>query len=266
MAHRAKKELGQNFLKSKLAISKIVEVASLSATDTVLEIGPGKGALTRALLDTGCTVIAIEKDGELIVLLQKTFAEEIASKKLTLIQGDIRTVDFSHYLLQATSYKLIANIPYYITGEILELFLEHGPQPERIVVLVQKEVAQRIVARDKKESILSLSVKAYGTPKIVMNVSKKYFSPAPKVDSAVLCISDISKKKFAGGDEKKFFTLVKAGFAHKRKQLVPNLASLVPKETLSRFLTEHGHSARERAEELSVDDWLALSQTTNPTL
>jgi 16S rRNA (adenine1518-N6/adenine1519-N6)-dimethyltransferase len=258
MTHRAKKELGQNFLKSKVALNKIIEVGELSTNDTVLEIGPGKGALTRALLDTGCRVLAVEKDGELITHLQNIFAPEITSKQLHIIQDDIRSFNFSRYKLGAISYKLIANIPYYITGEILELFLAGEHKPERIVVLVQKEVAQRIVAHDEKESILSMSVKVFGIPKLVMNVSKKYFSPAPKVDSAILLITNITSN-LSPADEKKFFMLVKAGFAHKRKQLVPNLASLIPKETLSRFLTEHGHSASARAEELSVSDWIALT-------
>ena len=255
--HRAKKELGQNFLKSKVALNKIVEVGELSTKDTVLEIGPGKGALTRALLDTGCRVLAIEKDSELITHLKETFAQEIADSTLTVLENDIRNFEKDIAPLLPKEYKLIANIPYYITGEILETFLSGTHKPERIVVLVQKEVAQRIVARDGKESILSMSVKVFGTPKLVMNVSKKYFSPAPKVDSAILLITNITSN-LSSSDEKKFFTLVKAGFAHKRKQLIPNLSSLIPKETLSRFLTEHGHSLSARAEELSVEDWVSL--------
>ncbi|QQR82254.1 ribosomal RNA small subunit methyltransferase A [Candidatus Campbellbacteria bacterium] len=258
MTHRAKKELGQNFLKSKVALNKIIEVGELSATDTVLEIGPGKGALTRALLDTGCRVLAIEKDADLVTYLQEIFAPEITSKQLQIVRDDIRTFDFSHYALDDSRYKLIANIPYYITGEILELFLAGTHKPERIVVLVQKEVAQRIVAHDGKESILSMSVKVFGTPKLVMNVSKKYFSPAPKVDSAILLITNITSH-LSPVDETTFFTLVKTGFAHKRKQLVPNLASLIPKETLSRFLIERGFSPNARAEELSAEDWVALT-------
>lgn len=255
--HRAKKELGQNFLKSKVAINKIVDVGELSAKDTVLEIGPGKGVLTKALLDTGCRVLAIEKDTELVTYLKEVFVQEITSGKLLLIENDIRNFDRDIAPLLPKGYKLIANIPYYITGEILETFLSGTHKPERIVVLVQKEVAQRIVARDGKESILSMSVKVFGTPKLVMNVSKKYFSPAPKVDSAILLITNVTSR-LSQVDEKKFFTLVKAGFAHKRKQLIPNLASLVPKEMLSRFLIEHGHPLSVRAEELSVEDWIFL--------
>ncbi len=255
--HRAKKELGQNFLKSKLAISKMIASAELTSKDTVLEIGPGKGVLTRALLDTGCTVFAVEKDAELVTFLQHTFENELVSGQLHLVQDDIRNFNSKISGILPPTYKLVANIPYYITGEILELFLSGTHKPERVILLVQKEVAQRIVARDGKESILSMSVKVFGTPKLVMNVPKKYFSPAPKVDSAILLITDITSN-LSADDEKKFFTLVKAGFAHKRKQLVPNLAHLVPKDVLVQFLNEHGHSTSARAEELSVKDWIGL--------
>lgn len=259
MTHHAKKSLGQNFLKSKLVVEKMISAGNITSSDVVLEIGPGKGVLTEKLLSAGAKVVAIEKDRELLPVLREKFAKEISTKQLTLIEEDILKFNPATYHLLTTTYKLIANIPYYITGEILEKFLSSAHPPTCAVLLVQKEVAQRIVARDGKESILSISVKTFGTPKSVMNVSKKYFSPAPKVDSAVLLIEDISKNNFKTTSEQKFFQIVKAGFAHKRKVLTSNLSSLIPKETLEAFLHEHGLTVSARAEELSVSDWLALT-------
>lgn len=238
----------------------MIDSARISNGDVVLEIGPGKGVLTEALLSAGARVVAVEKDRELLPLLQEKFKKEISSHHLTLIEDDVlRFTPAEHDVLHG-GYKLVANIPYYITGEILETFLSHPHPPSLAVLLVQKEVAQRIVARDGKESILSISVKAYGAPKLVMNVSKKYFSPAPKVDSAVLLIDDISKNNFADVSEKRFFEIVKAGFAHKRKVLTSNLSLHFKKETLEAFLAKRGRSLSARAEELSLSDWLELER------
>jgi 16S rRNA (adenine1518-N6/adenine1519-N6)-dimethyltransferase len=258
--YRAKKSLGQNFLKSSAIVAKMIHAAQLTAHDVVLEVGPGKGVLTRALLETGCRVIAVEKDSALVALLRETFAHEIASRRLTLVESDILKFNPVGYGLRSAHYKLIANIPYYITGEILRLFLSGAHQPERMVLLVQKEVAQRIVARDGAESILSLSVKAFGTPTLVASVPKKYFSPAPKVDSAVLLIANISRTNFTDADEARFFALVKAGFAHKRKVLTSNLSEFFDHDALAAFLKKRGRDVRARAENLSLPDWLSLAR------
>ncbi len=205
---RAKKSLGQNFLNSKTVAREIVSSAELSATDTVLEIGPGKGFLTEGLLASGARVIAVEKDDRMIPLLSEKFAEEIKNEKFTLIHGDIVEImeGVSSYKLPTKNYKLVANIPYYLTGYILRAFLEAKVKPERMILMLQKEVADRIVARDKKESILSIAIKAYGTPRIVKRVPARYFTPAPKVDSAVLAITNISNKNFSdSAAEKRFF-------------------------------------------------------------
>jgi 16S rRNA (adenine1518-N6/adenine1519-N6)-dimethyltransferase len=163
--------------------------------DIVIEIGPGKGALTEKLLERAGKVIAIEKDCELVKFLQEKFKKEIENGKLELIEGDILKLRITNYELR--KYKLIANIPYNITGAIIKKFLTEENQPEKMVLLVQKEVAERIVARDGKESILSLSVKAYGEPKYIMKVSKRFFSPEPKVDSAIIAINNISRGRFS---------------------------------------------------------------------
>ncbi len=159
----AKKSLGQNFLKSKRALSEIISAGEVNHDDLVLEIGPGQGALTEKILETGAKVIAVEKDDRLISLLNEKFIKETNSGQFTLIHGDILDLDLA--FLKNSEFKLIANIPYYITGLIFRKFLEGNIQPSKIVIMVQKEIADRIIARDGKESLLSISVKAYGQPK-----------------------------------------------------------------------------------------------------
>ncbi|MCC2631138.1 MAG: hypothetical protein K0S38_947 [Candidatus Paceibacter sp.] len=157
-------------------------------------------------------------------------------------------------------YKIIANIPYYITGAFLQKFLESDLQPSRMVIMLQKEVAQRIVAKDGKESILSMSVKAYGKPKYVMTVKAKYFSPEPNVDSAIIVIENISKDFFNDFSEEKFFEIMKLGFAHKRKMLVGNLSEKYSREHLLAAFSQVGINEKARAEDLELSQWKLLIQ------
>jgi 16S rRNA (adenine1518-N6/adenine1519-N6)-dimethyltransferase len=250
---KPKKQLGQNFLTSIPARMAIVSAGEIAASDSILEIGPGKGFLTKALVETGAQVTALEKDRDLIPVL----AEEFKSySNFTLIQGDALTYD-----PQPGEYKLIANIPYYITGAILERYLSHAHQPSSMVVLVQKEVAERICARDGKESILSLSVKAYGEPKLVYRVSKGSFFPIPTVDSAVLQIKNISRSNFHNQyHESMFFKAVKLGFAHKRKLLMSNLKGAFPESHLADTFQKLSIAPKVRAEDLSLSEWLSISR------
>ncbi len=188
-----KKSLGQHFLHDAYYLALIVEAAEVTAGERILEIGPGEGVLTRELLAHGAVVTAIEKDRRLIPLLEETFAKEISEKKLFLIESDVLELDAA--ALIASPYKLVANIPYYITGAIMEKFLSSESQPSTMTLLVQREVAERI-ARGPKESILSLSVKAYGEPKYVKTVPAGAFSPPPEVDSAIITIKNISRNNF----------------------------------------------------------------------
>lgn len=244
---KAKQSLGQNFLMHARIAERIAMAAKLTRETVVFEIGPGTGMLTRELLKLAKKVIALEADHQLLEKLQSEFASEIAENRLELLSGDIRTFDIATL---PKEYALVANIPYYLTGEIFRMFLEARNQPSTMTLLVQKEVAKRI-ARSKKESILSLSVKAYGTPKLEFTVPRGAFNPAPKVDSAVLTIRDISRKNFASKQkEENFFAFLHAGFAHKRKFVRKNL-------------TEAGLSAgdipeKSRAEDLLLSDWFAL--------
>ncbi len=253
---KKKKSLGQHFLNSPHYLSLIADTAALSADELVLEIGPGEGVLTQELLSRGVHVLAIEKDRRLIPELQKTFAKEIADKKLFLYEDDALQFDTAKHIQE--SYKIVANIPYYITGAILEKFLSTHVQPSCMVLLVQKEVGERI-AREKKESILSLSVKAYGNPKYIKTVPRGAFSPPPQVDSAILLIENISRKNFKNAThEKRFFELLHAGFAHKRKLLARNLEPMLGK-AYSDILENVGISKTVRAEDVSLEKWLALA-------
>lgn len=244
---RAKKSLGQNFLMHAKIAERIARVAGISASDTVFEIGPGTGMLTRELLKLAKKVIALEADTELFRKLQEELAQEIHTGRLELIHGDVRTFDI---VSLPKKYLLVANIPYYITGEIFRMFLTAENQPSSMTLLVQKEVADRI-ALSKKENLLSLSVKAYGTPKREFIVPKGAFVPAPKVDSAVISIKNISRKNFKNpGEEKRFFAVIHAAFAHKRKFVRNNLkdagfdAEMIPEKA--------------RAEDVSLTAWLKL--------
>ncbi|OGI63458.1 ribosomal RNA small subunit methyltransferase A [Candidatus Nomurabacteria bacterium RIFCSPHIGHO2_01_FULL_40_20] len=268
--YKAKKSLGQNFLKSHLALRKIIEAGEVGKNDTVLEIGPGRGALTEKLLEKAGKVIAVEKDHELVEFLQKKFAKKISARSLVLIHGDILKFSPKDFNLKSGIYKLIANIPYNITGAILKKFLSGDEQPSMMVLMVQHEVAQRIVARSRKggtskESILSISVKAYGEPRMIAKVPARYFSPAPEVDSAIIVIKNISKNLFRreGVDEKKFWETVRAGFAHKRKILVGNLRIFDKKIDWNRVFREKSIKEKARAEDLTLKDWISLAKFTN---
>lgn len=250
---RAKKSLGQNFLMHRSTAARIVQASGITNTDTVVEVGPGTGMLTRELLARAKRVIAIEKDDALIPTLSETFANEIKNKTLKLEHCDVRSVSITE-----KNYHVVANIPYYITGEIIRQFLTAPHKPQSMTLLVQKEVAERIV-RSKKESLLSLSVKVFGTPKYCFSVPRGAFVPAPSVDSAVLHIATI-QKPFSAAKETKFFALLHAGFAHKRKLLIKNLSVVASAQELTRAFATLGISEKIRAEDLSLETWKKLTE------
>jgi 16S rRNA (adenine1518-N6/adenine1519-N6)-dimethyltransferase len=252
----AKKSLGQNFLMHAQTAERIVHAARLPEDATVLEIGPGTGMLTRVLLANASHVIAIEADDTLAPQLAETFTAEITNNSLELLHGDVRTFDPSTIVGE---YHLVANIPYYITGEIIRSFLTATHKPRSMTLLVQKEVAERI-ARAKKESLLSLSVKAYGTPEYCFTVPRGAFRPAPSVDSAVLSIRDIRLDTFKNPEEEHwFFAIARAGFAHKRKRLAKNLELLASVEAIAQAFEAAGLSRDVRSEEVPLDSWRLLA-------
>lgn len=256
---KAKKSLGQNFLKSKKALSDMLIAGEVGESDIILEAGPGKGILTEELLKKAGRVIAVEKDDVLMEFLRDKFSADISRGKLELIHDDILNLNPLSYKLTANSYKLIANIPYYITGQFLRKFLSGENQPSKMVILLQKEVVKRITANDGKESILSISVKSYGKPKNIGKVSKENFFPKPKVDSAILLINNISRNFFNGIDEGKFFEIVKAGFAHKRKFLAGNIKHLIKDgRQVEKILENCGIHPKSRAEDVLLEKWRRL--------
>lgn len=249
---KAKKSLGQNFLKSDEALQAIIEAAELNNDDIVLEIGPGRGALTAELIKTGAKVLAIEKDEALVAYLHDVFA---GKSNLSLISGDILEFDPSRHGLSEGNFKLVANIPYYITGEILRKFLSGPIQPSKMVLLVQKEVAERIVADDGRHSILSLSVHAFGNPTFVATVPRTAFDPVPEVDSAIVRINNISRNFFIHTNELAFFEAIHCGFAHKRKLVASNLG-----EEGKTVLERCKIPPLSRAENLTLENWACISK------
>lgn len=268
MLHRPKKSLGQNFLTSPQIARAIVEAGDVVADDIILEIGPGKGILTQDLLSFAGKVVAIEKDNELISFLNEKFASEISSGKLEILEKDILDFDPNIMGFYELGYTVIANIPYYITGKILKQFLENSCQPKRMVLMLQKEVAERIIGgkqsqKKRKESILSISVKAYGKPKIIRTVKAGAFFPKPNVDSAILAIENISKTFFSDFSEKTFFKIVKTGFKSKRKKLIGNLSSIANPIALKEIFLKMHLDENSRAEDLSLEDWEFLAKELN---
>ncbi len=263
-----KKSLGQHFLRDEKILAKIAAAARLAPTDVVLEVGPGEGSLTELLLQKAARVIAVEKDDRLVPLLRQKFGDEIAVGRLELIHADILV---HHQGSTLMVYKVVANLPYYITGAFLRKFLGGEHQPSSMTLLLQKEAAKRIVASASprlrrasahKESILSISVKCYGEPKIVGIVKAGSFSPPPKVDSAIVTIENISKDFFSSRlnlDERGFFAIVKRGFAHPRKLLASNLG------VRGTALEERGISAKARAEDLTLAEWRTIADLSRST-
>jgi 16S rRNA (adenine1518-N6/adenine1519-N6)-dimethyltransferase len=263
----AKKSLGQHFLTSLSAVDAIIDAGDVVANDIILEVGPGRGMLTKKLLFFAGKVIAVEKDQELVEFLKEKFKKEIKENKLDLIEKDILDFDPEILKFYKEPYKLITNIPYYITGQLIRKFLETKNQPERMVLMLQKEVAERIVARNGKGSILSISVKSYGQPKYIQTVKAGSFSPVPKVDSAILLIENISRDFFLphrqtgkNFSEKEFFAILRAGFKSKRKKLSSNLGTLFDKEKVLGVFEKLKLDPNLRAEDVNIKIWERLAK------
>jgi len=255
---RPHKGLGQSFLQDPLALEKIVSAAEIQPTDTVLEIGPGLGSLTRYLAVSAREVIAVELDPNLLPPLKAVLSPY---QNVRFVHGDILELSLK-YLIAEKNYLVVANIPYYITSAVIRHLLEGEAKPRRIVLTIQKEVAQRICALPGDMSLLALSVQVYGKPRVVARIPAGAFFPAPKVDSAVLSVDIYPTPLIKPELLDTFFQLIKAGFSQKRKTLRNSLSSglhISPAETAN-LLTRANIDPQRRAETLSIEEWEHLCE------
>lgn len=252
--------MGQRFLVSGAVIEKMPKLAALTKKDAVLEIGAGLGALTRALAKDAGRVISVEKDARLFAALTKDLAKE-RIKNVELICGDILAL-FPEKLALPKNYKVVANIPYYLTGRLIRRLLETKNPAEEMLLMVQKEVAERMVAKPPHMNLLGLAVQAYARPKIESVVSRNAFQPRPQVDSAIIRLDRIQKNFFRNHRiaEKDFFTLIRAAFHGKRKILINALGRNLgtPKSKLFPVLAKQGFS-KKRPAELGLEEWAKLA-------
>lgn len=257
---RPSKRLGQNFLIDKQVLQKILKAAGLEKNDIVLEIGPGIGTLTKELAKRTKQVIAVEKDKKMVEIL-KELLECWNVRNVKVVEADILKIPLFSNLLPNT-YKLVANLPYYIVSPVIRKFLETEVQPQLMVLMVQKEVAQRIMAKPPRMNLLAISVQFYSAPEIVSYVSKKCFWPQPKVDGAIIRIPRIATN-LPQIDTNLFFKIVKAGFAHPRKLLVNNLCFVLKLEKgkVRAWLEKNRIDPSQRAQALKVEDWINLTKT-----
>lgn len=248
------KSLGQHWLKDGAVLGSIADLAELTETDTVLEIGPGLGTLTSHLLRAASKVVAVEFDSELARKLPAQFP----GKNLEVINEDILNFDLS---ILPAGYKVVANVPYYITSKIVQKLMTATNKPSRVVLLVQKEVAERIAAKPGDMSILAISAQVFAETTLGPVVPAEYFTPPPKVDSQVVILSTRQKPLFDGIGEKDFFRLVKAGFAAPRKKLRSSLAAGldIGKDEALVLLENAKIDPGSRAGALSIDDWCRLA-------
>ena len=257
---KPKKSLGQNFLVNKNVYQKIITALEIKKGDKIIEIGPGLGTLTSFLAESRAKVIAVEKDHKLVDYLKNKFANQ---KNVTIIEDDILRFDPKNYKLKAISYKLVGNIPYYLTSHLLRLIFEKWPCPKTVVLTLQKEVAQRIVAKPPNMSLLAVSVQYYSKPEIIDYIPRRSFYPAPEVDSAIIKL--VPREQFVTYREntKNFFRIVRAGFSGKRKQLINSLARglKIKKDTIESKLKAAGVDPRRRAETLTLEEWQKITNT-----
>ena len=261
MKFETKKSLGQNFLNSDVVPRWLCDAGEIKVGEIVVEIGPGTGRLTKELLRRGARVIAIEADKRAVLLLNEEFKKEIAGEILQIHHGDVRNFHPAEFGLQNHLYKVVSNIPYYLTGMLFRLFLDSEIQPSVLVFLIQKEVAKRITSnliRGEKESLLSLSIKVFGDVSYIREVSRGHFSPSPKIDSAIVKVSNIKRTNFSNISPKLFFETLHLGFGKKRKQLLGNLSTTYPRLELESIFEKCGFAKDIRAEDINLSEWLLL--------
>jgi len=262
---RARKSLGQHFLVDRRVLRRIISAAQLKPEDAVIEVGPGLGVLTRELARRVRKVVAVEADGRLASALRETMA---GADNVSIIEADILQaapgwlLSFAGVEGSPPGYKVVANIPYYITSPILRHFLEASPRPSSVVVMVQREVGEAITAKPGKMSTLAIGVQFYGRPVLVGRVPARSFYPAPKVESAILRIEPYEEPPVKVSGSSVFFAAVRAGFSAPRKQLRNSLAQGLGIDTQesARMLEKATIDYRRRAETLTLEEWARLSE------
>jgi 16S rRNA (adenine1518-N6/adenine1519-N6)-dimethyltransferase len=259
---RADKGLGQNFLNDPQALASIIQTADIQPDDVVLEIGPGLGSLTRYLALSARKVITVELDHDLIPVLESVLASFV---NIRIVEADILRVSPSA-LLDTDDYLVVANVPYYITSAIFRHLLETSPRPRRMVLTIQKEVAERICAQPGDMSLLALSVQIYGQPRITHTIPAAAFYPPPKVDSAVIRVDMNPEPLLSASLLDTFFHLAKAGFSQKRKTLRNSLSAGLRMTTndAGLLLEKSGIDPMRRAETLSIGEWSVLTRQYAP--
>jgi len=257
---RPSKRLGQYFLVNKKILNRIIKSASLKKNDVVFEIGPGIGILTQELAKRVKKVTAIEKDPQMCEILKETLK---GLNNVEIIKGDILKPPITRYLLLITNnYKIVANLPYYIVSPVIRKFLEIKNSPKEMILMVQKEVAQRICAQPPRMNLLAVSVQLYAKAKILFFVPKKCFWPQPKVDGAIIKLETRDNRKKVSIDKNLFFKIVKAGFSQPRKQIVNNLSKMLKldKGKTKTWLLKNKIEPKQRAETLRMQDWIDLTK------
>ena len=267
-----KRSLGQNFLKNEKIYRFMLEEISPEKEETIIEIGPGEGILTEYLAQSGAQILAIEKDHRLIPILKAKFKDK---KNVIILEEDILKFEPENHLspknpteVKSANFKLIGNIPYYLTSHLLRIVLENWPKPKLILFMVQKEVAQRIIAKPPKMNLLGLAVQFYAEVKVVKNVSRKNFHPTPKVDSSVIKIVPKEQNIYSKEFQRNFFQLAHAAFGQKRKQILNSLVHNLKlnKSFITSKLAEVPIEPNRRPESLTLEEWEKLTQVFWPEL
>jgi len=254
----ANRVLGQNFLINEGAVSSLIAKAQIGSGDTVVEVGPGLGTITARLADVAKRVIAVEKDPSMVEVLRMELA---TYKNIEIVHGDILEFNPESYKLTAQSYKLVGAPPYYLTARLFRAFLEGTPAvPSSMALIIQKEVAEKVVSAPPRATMLSVAVQLYGNPSLAVTVGRGSFLPQPNVDSAILLVENIKKPSV---DEKILFGVVRAGFSSPRKQLGVNMANAfhIPRSEADAWLNKNEIDPTRRAQTLSVEEWIGLASS-----
>lgn len=256
---RPNKGLGQHFLFERGIVERMVRLAGVNSTDTVLEVGPGLGILTSELLRKADRVIAIERDPALVTHLNSVFGD---LPSLTLFQGNALTMDNREIVPAGMPFDVVANLPYSVGTAILRHLMEQPRKPRRITAMLQKEVAERLVAQPPDMSVLSVAAQFYAVPRLLFTVSPTVFIPPPTVESAVVSLEMLQTPRLPEEQMERFFSIVNAGFRQKRKQLANSLSDVlkIPKPTVGEWLIRNDIDPMRRAETLTLDEWVALAQ------